>query len=329
MNSVNSSQLVSLIAERLRELGFEVKDPDRGKAPTRDLVAIWPERSQHFSVLVNLRAPHGVPGRGAAATERRILALPHVSPGEGARLRARGVHYVDSGGNAWINAPGLTVWIEGRTPAYKLRAGIERPSRAFRPTGLKIIFALLCAQHLLEAPLREIASATGVSLGAVSNTLTELRESGLLAESRGRRFLTDRQRLTERWVEHYVSTLRPTLSERRVDGPEPHWWMTDEGEDIAHRMHMQLGGESALQHLGLDLRAGETVLYGAPPWQGIVLKLRMPPSAEGRVVLREQFWDAEILGGGPIVPRLLVYADAIASGDERQIDIAKELTREH
>lgn len=328
MDSVNSPQLVSLIAERLRELGFEVEEPRR-KAPRPDLLAIWPDQGQHFSVLVNLRAPHDVPWRDAGAAERRILALPHVSPGEGAKLRARGTQYVDSGGNAWINVPGLTVWIEGRKPAYKPRAGIERPSRAFRPTGLKVIFALLCTRHLQDAPLREIASAAGVSLGAVSNTLTELRDSGLLAESRGRRFLTDRQRLTERWIEHYVSTLRPTLSERRVDGPEPRWWMTDEGKDVTHRLHMQLGGESALQHLGLGLRAGETVLYGAPPWQGIVLELKMPPSAEGRVVLRERFWDAEILGGKAVVPSLLVYADAIASGDERQIEIAKELTCEH
>lgn len=330
MDSVNEVRLASLVAERLQHMGFVVDDAAASADSSADLVVTWPDGGHVFAVDVKLHAPRGLPRRRAAMSDgavqgRWILALPHVTRGEGADLRASGVRYVDSGGNAWIDAPGLTLWIEGRKPAFELRGGLEKPSRAFRPTGLRVLFVVLCEERLLNASQREIAAAAGVSLGAVSNTFTDLRNSGLLRESRGRRVLPDRRRLSQTWVEHYVSTLRPSLHERRVDGPDPRWWVTEEAANVVRRTDMQFGGETALERSAAGLRAEETVLYGPPPWQDIVRELRMPMSGEGRVVLRERFWASELCGGELGVPPLLIMADAVASGDERQIESAEQL----
>ena len=46
-----------------------------------------------------------------------------------------------------------------------------------------------------------------------------------------------------------------------------------------HREHFVPRGFDA------GLRAEETVLYRTPPWQDIVRRVRMPVSAQGRVVL--------------------------------------------
>src|SRR5699024_7224765 len=55
----------------------------------------------------------------------------------------------------------------------------------------------------------------------------------------------------------------------------------------------------------------------------IVRRVRMPVSAQGRVVLRERFWAPEGLGGDRTVPPLLIRADAGASGGGRQMEIAE------
>ena len=75
-----------------------------------------------------------------------------------------------------------------------------------------------------------------------------------------------------------------------------------------HREHFVRQGFDA------GLRAEETVLYRTPPWPDIVRRVRMPVSAQGRVVLRERFWAPEGLGGDLTVPPLLIRADA---GGER------------
>lgn len=328
MERVNNSVLQSIIVERLQHMGFDIDGAGRRGDSGADVSVIWPERGQRFLVDIKGHAPrteHQLRAvqAGDSNSAGRILALPHVTRGQGEKLRNGGVQYIDSGGNAWIEAPGLTVWIEGRRPSYELRAGVDRPSRAFRPVGLQVVFVLLSDVELVNAPQREIAAVAGVSLGAVSNTMAELRSSGMLGEARGERILTDRRRLVESWIGHYASTLRPSLEERRVDGPGPRWWMTSDATELVRRTGLQFGGESALEELDAGLRAEETVLYGSPPWLDVVRELRMPTSAQGLVVLRECFWDSERLGGQLTVPPLLILADAVASGDERQVEIAE------
>lgn len=75
-----------------------------------------------------------------------------------------------------------------------------------------------------------------------------------------------------------------------------------------HREHFVPRGFDA------GLRAEETVLYRTPPWPDIVRRVRMPVSAQGRVVLRERFWAPEGLGGDLTVPPLLIRADAGRAG---------------
>lgn len=328
MEIVNSPVLQGIIVEHLQHMGFDIDSVGRRGDSGADVSVIWPERGQRFLVDIKEHAPrteHQLRAIQAGGSDPagRILALPHVTRGQGEKLRNGGIQYIDSGGNAWIDVPGLTVWVEGRRPSYELRAGVDRPSRAFRPAGLQVLFVLLGDLELVNAPQREIAAVAGVSLGAVSNTMAELRSSGMLGEVRGKRILTDRRRLVESWIGHYASTLSPSLEERRVEGPDPRWWMTSDATDLVRRTRLQFGGESALEELDAGLRAEETVLYGPPPWRDVVRELRMPASAQGRVVLRERFWDPERLGSQLTVPPLLIVADAVASGDERQIEIAQ------
>lgn len=331
MDAVNIGEVEKLIADRLQELGFAIEVDVSETGVEADLRATRADRDVRLLVDVRRSAPRSwIDG---AARKRRdlrswLLALPHVTAGEGSRLRERGIQYIDSGGNAWIDSPGLTLWIEGRRPAYAARAGVERPSRAFRPTGLRVIFALLSAPQLLDAPMRAIAAGSGVSLGAVSNTLADLKETGVMGEVGDQRHVPDLARLRDVWIEHYAATLRPSLEERRVAGPDPRWWTASDAADVLERNGMQLGGESALEALGRGLRAEQTVLYGGPPWRDVVRELRMPQDPGGDVVLRERFWDPASFGDGLTVPPLLILADAVAGGDEREIEIARDWHRE-
>ncbi len=127
------------------------------------------------------------------------------------RLRDLGIPFVDMAGNAWLEAPPVVVRVEGRKRADQPVAPPR--NRAFHPTGLKVIFALLCRPEAFRAPLRDIAELTGVAHGTVGWVMDGLREAGYLVErgkGRGRqRRPRDVLRLLDHWTAEYARNLRP------------------------------------------------------------------------------------------------------------------------
>lgn len=319
-------ELAEQAGQRLRDLDLVISRD----GPGAGLAVIIPASTGEIEVPVLI-----VEGDGMVSTSRRaamvgagggqaVLAQRHIPRGMGERYRALGWDYVDSGGNASLQFPGFSVLIEGRKPSVTRAAGSDRPSRAFRPAGLRVVFALLVSPDLVEATVRQLAAASTVSVGAAQATLADLRAEGFLGETGGRRLLIDVDRLADLWISRYVTDLLPRLHEERFEGPAPDWWLAQDeatwaGWDAA------LSGESAMRKLGYPLRPETALVYAPPPWHGVIRGARLRRWADPTVTVRERFWSPTELGSGTLAPSLLVYADALASGDPREIETAEEM----
>ncbi|MCI0662567.1 MAG: hypothetical protein L0220_15985, partial [Acidobacteria bacterium] len=107
-----------------------------------------------------------------------ILITRYVTPQQAEKLRLANVHFIDTAGNAFLNQPPLYLLITGnrlREPGLKVKK-----ARFFTATGIRVLFVLLCKPALAAAPYRDIASAAGVSLGAVSQVMEDLKSAGYL-----------------------------------------------------------------------------------------------------------------------------------------------------
>ena len=94
------------------------------------------------------------------------------------RLRALNVAFVDTAGNAYINDPPIFIYVIGnkkKEVPQKIITG-----RAFRPTGLKVVFALLCQPGLVKAPYRDIVAAARVVQGTVGWVINDLKQQNYL-----------------------------------------------------------------------------------------------------------------------------------------------------
>jgi hypothetical protein len=83
--------------------------------------------------------------------------------------------FLDTAGNAYLDAPGLTIYVTGEP-----RPDIARDDpryRAYTTVGMKVVFALLCWPELAEATHRNLAAAAQVALGTVGPVIEDL-ESG-------------------------------------------------------------------------------------------------------------------------------------------------------
>lgn len=250
--------------------------------------------------------------------EPGILVAGYVPPKLADELKELNIQFVDTAGNAFLHVAPLYIFIKGN----KL-AEIQRPEplgRAFRPAGLRVIFALLCEPKLEGMPLREIAKIAKVALGTVNIVMKDLAKQGYLLEmgQMGRR-LTRKKDLLERWLTAYPEQLRhkQVVGRYRIaDNDKP---MTD----IQVGEHYW-GGEVAAAQITGYLKPQTATIYVTAPPGNFILKNRMQKDPHGNIEILETFWDHQRFNtNDDMVPPLLVYADLLATADPRNLETAK------
>ena len=249
--------------------------------------------------------------------EKALLVTQYVNPRMAERLKETGTPFLDTVGNAYLNAPPIFVYLKGNAPQRFPR---ERPTRAFVPAGLKVVFTLLCRPELAEAPLRTIARTAHVALGTAAWVLGDLEGLGhlLIMGKRGRK-LIHKQQLLERWVGAFPNQLRPKLFLGRYAAPGPKWWEHAHLPDF----HAYWGAEPAAGRLTGYLKPELVTVYMRDRPGRFLAAHRLRTDPNGNVEILDAFWDTTCDWTDPeIVPPLLVYADLLATGDPRNLETA-------
>ena len=296
---------------------------DRPQADAR-LRFEFPQVERHFDAEVKRTLGFQTLGQAIEQMKRLpgkvLLVTQYVNPNMAERLKQMDIPFLDTAGNAYLNAPPIFIYMKGHTPQRFLR---ERPTRAFVPAGLKVVFALLCRQELADGTFRTIAQTAHVALGTVAWVLDDLERLGHLLEiGDRRRRLIHKQQLLERWVGAFPNQLRPKLLLGRYAAPDPKWWEhTRIGDFRAY-----WGAEIAAARLTGYLKPELVTVYirGLPGKFLAANRLRTDP--RGTVEVLEAFWDTKCdWTNAEIAHPLLVYADLLATGDTRNIETARRI----
>jgi hypothetical protein len=257
--------------------------------------------------------------------QQALLVTDYVNPALADELKTRGVAFLDTAGNAYLDQPPLLIWVKGEKPAAKTVP--PHTGRAFQPTGLQVLFALLCDPQAVNRPYRELAAMAGVAHGTVGWVMPDLKQLGYVRDlkgKRGKRRLFDGERLLGQWVDAYARLLRPRMLIRRFYAPTLQDW-----RDWPLVEHGALwGGEPAGAILTKYLRPGELTIYAdeVPALLAAKQKLLTEPAPGHTAIVevRKRFWNFPGEENHPdLVPPLLVYADLLATGDARCIETAK------
>ena len=257
--------------------------------------------------------------------QQAMLVTDYVTPALADELKARHIAFLDTAGNAYFEQPPLLIWVKGQKPAAKPAA--ETAGRAFQPTGLQVLFTLLCNPQMVNRPYRELAEMAGVAHGTVGFVMPDLQQQGFVRDlngKRGTRRMFELDRLLDEWVTTYARVLRPRTLLGRYYVPTLEGW-----KDWPLAEHGALwGGEPAAAVLTDYLRPGVLTLY-ADKMPGLLAArqkfMKEPAPGHTAVVeVRKRFWNFPVdPGHNNLVPPLLVYADLLATGDARCIETAK------
>ena len=317
----------------------------RALEPIRE-VAVQPERGElvlqtplgnarfHYRVKRGLSATqvdHFLLDRAGSPHKARVLILTdHLSPSLAARLAEENVDSVDEAGNILLRAPGkLYVRIQGMKPD---RPAGARSGGVLSVAGLRLAFVLLADKAAESLTYRALADAADLSLASIARSMAALQRRGFV-ESRGRRHraIHRKQELLGLWVAGYVERLRPRLIIGRYRAHEREPLMIARGFAAvakAHRLHWALTGGLAADLLTGYYQASDLALY-VDGWPSEVASaMRWMPSAEGPITAlhslsRRAVLHAHIHRELPVADPLLVYAELLGHGGDRERDAAR------
>ncbi len=313
------------------DAALDLDEQDRRRYPTRAdcLLNIDFQQTQirfYAEIKTNITQGEIALKRMFPEDQYRFLLVTRYVPGQKAdRLKKNNIQFIDMAGNAYINQPPLYIFVKGNRLTENLRPTPVK--RAFKPTGLKLIYAFLCNPGLETRPYREIAAKANVALGTVGWIIRDLKELGYMLDmgKRGNK-LIEKEKLFERWVVEYPERLRPTLILGRYKG-EQGWWE----QQAMNPNYARWGGEIAAARLTQYLRPQDVTLYVDPAHLTQILldnRLRKDPKGETEILAR--FWKPAIEERNEdIVHPLLVYADLIATNNQRNIETAKMIYEQY
>lgn len=265
-----------------------------------------------------------------------ILLSNYLSPNIAARLIGAGVNFADAAGNVYINWPGkLHIQILGVRPKQLAESKSERLSQ---PSGLKVLYTLLTQPSGELGAYRDIAKASGVALGSIAWVIRELKAKDYLTQTGpGQWKLRQKRKLLDLWVAGYSARLRPNLLMERYQPPETELRQTmqllqDKLE--AKKISWALTGGFAADILTRHFR-GEQLSFFVQEWPTeLTRQLKWLPSEQGRVTVLRKFSPRVAFNLGsprsqPVAHPLLVYAELIFQGRERELETAKILYDRH
>ncbi|RZI39895.1 hypothetical protein EGT07_26305 [Herbaspirillum sp. HC18] len=260
--------------------------------------------------------------------EPGLLIAPYVSQELAEYCRETNLQFIDTHGNAYLNAPGMYVYVKGEKDVAG-RTTTRSGRGTANPAALRVAFILLCQPAMAQASYRDIKESAGVSLGAISSAFDDLKKRGFLLDAEGTRHrkLLEPKRLFDEWVTNYPVVLRPKLHPRRFSAPDPNWWQSVHPGTLG----AVWGGEVAAARITRYLKPAAQTLYVEPAAMNKCLKQlisthRLKPDPYGQIEILEKFWDLPSeLKSPDIAPAILVYADLMATLEPRNSEAARIL----
>ena len=251
-----------------------------------------------------------------------MLVAKYISNPAKALLEQQGINYLDMAGNCFIrNDQGIFWHVKGQiAPMYNG----DTKHRAFNKNGIKLIYALLLNESLLNEPYRVIAEAANIAASTVGDILNDLQAGKFLVLLNQQQMkLVHKPELLSQWVTAFNQKLRPKLSRGKYRLPFENWKQLDLGSFALW------GGEPAADLLTHYLSPGAWTLYTDLDRKALIRDLQLVPDAKGNLEVCSLFWKIENLGYAmperKTVHPLLVYAELIGTGNDRNFETARKI----
>jgi len=259
--------------------------------------------------------------------ENFMLFAEYVNPSIAEDLKKNNVNFIDSQGNAFIHIPNhLYIDVQGN----KLEVPEEKQLTAiFQSKGLHLLTLLLTHEDAINYSLRDLARASGISLGRTGTIMKELRNHGFIIKTSQNKFeFSDKKKLFEKWIENYGERLRPNLliGTYKIS---PKTDIQKIAQILKNRtIDFAFGGETGAEILSQYFRAGCIDLFIPEAKMLDVIKhIELAPSKEYNIRLFNLYSDELLFKDKsfsvPLLLPIMMYAELLFQGNDRATETAE------
>jgi hypothetical protein len=262
----------------------------------------------------------------------RVVLCTYLPARQATKFRELGIQYMDANGNTYITQPGCHIVITGQHPSNARKPSVSAEAnptnsitgKAFQPTGLKVIFALLTTPDLTSASLRKVSQHANVSLGSVSIVYQDLIAQGYFRKMGRELIVQERDKLIRRWAEAYPYAIRNKQHLGTYTTDTPEWW-----KKMTSIVGVQLGGEIGASLLSHYLSPKDGTVYVTTEsfaemmTAGRFRKLKQGEQPATIIDVYQPFWKPEL--DNAIAPELVIFSDLLVTGNARNQDAAERL----
>jgi len=257
-----------------------------------------------------------------------LVAAKYITPKAKEALKGRNINYIDSFGNAFINLDNLKLYVEKNNGKP-----VHTPySEVFTQSGGQILFHLLQNPELINATYRHLAEISKVSLGSVSKMV-----NGLLKEDFAVKWDTEKryqlvrlEELLEKWIDIVNQKVLPAHKLGNYTFSKNRFEIIESDPEFESRW----GGESGAAMLTNYLNPEKYTLFTNRPKQDLIKNYRLLPKEDGEISVYHPFWKSGSCSSNDgdstmVAHPLLIYAELIYSGNDRNIETAKIIFDEY
>jgi len=257
-----------------------------------------------------------------------LVASKYITPKAKETLKAKKINYIDSFGNAFLNLDNLKLYVEKNNakPVY------NEYSEVFTPSGGQILFHLLQNPELINATYRHLAEISKVSLGSVSKTINGLlNEDFAVKQNTEKKYqLVRREELLEKWVTLVNEKILPAHKIGNYIFINSEQFKINE---IDPGIESCWGGEYGAKLITNYLNPSHYSLFTTEK-ENLMRHFKMVPDSDGNISVYEPFWkpksiEFQTTNGKIPVNTLLIYAELVYSGNDRNIETAKIIFDEY
>jgi len=199
------------------------------------------------------------------------------------------------------------------------------------------LFLLLIDPTAVQLSYRDLAYRSGVALGSAAVVLDELKAKAFITTSDKRRSLTRRRELLDLWITGYSGPLRPRLLSGTFEAPDR------DSDETMQRVHSVFSrrdldyattGGFAADILTRHYRGRDLTIFTSKLSPEMLKELRWLPARTGRIAVLRMFaptilWSPVGASTYKVARPLLVYAELLHGGSERERETAQIIYAEH
>lgn len=268
----------------------------------------------------------------SAQSKHPLLVIAnYITPKAKEQLIESQINYLDRAENIYLKLSNLLLKIEGNKNSSVKE---KYKSRAFSKTGAAVVFQFLLDPRAVNHPQRTIAKMANVSLGTIPKVFEGLLKDKFIIKDTDTSYrLINYKALLEKWIPVFNEKVLPnykigTYTFSRYNN-------TNWKDQLAYPQ-VFWGGEPGAALLTKYLNPEKFTLFTTKTKQQILTELKLVPDTNGEITIYQSFWDTytlqtaiDLIAEKNTAPPVLIYAQLLYSGNERNIETAQIIFDDH